>query len=197
MGIRFDKCDNLTIIENTIYKNRGCGMVTFNSNNLDIKSNKFIYSDYEGIVCETTNKSVISKNLFQSNDEFGVGFTTRCADNVVYHNDFINNNRDPTVPEGTTQGEDRADGLNNLWYNSALLEGNYWSDWLGEGTYQIDGSAYSEDLYPLSDPISGLEFDEGGELETDPTEEETSFGLLFILAILSTALIALKRRKRI
>ena len=195
MGIRFDWCDNLTIIENTIYKNRGCGMVTFNANNLDIRNNRFIYSDYEGIVCETTNSSVISKNLFKFNDEFGVGLTTRCADNIIYHNDFIYNNRDPTVPEGTSQGEDRASGLNNLWYNSALQEGNHWSDWIGEGTYQIDGSAYNEDLYPLSDPISGLEYEEGGELEDDPTDEETNYSLLFILAFLASAFVVFKRKR--
>ena len=39
MGVRFDRCDNLTIVGNTLYKNRGCGLVSFNSNYLNITGN--------------------------------------------------------------------------------------------------------------------------------------------------------------
>ena len=31
---------------------------------------------------------------------------------------------------------------------SLIQEGNYWSDWSGYGSYQIDGEANAADLYP-------------------------------------------------
>ena len=37
------------------------------------------------------------------------------------------------------------------YYKKGLLEGNYWDDWVS-GSYSIDGSTGSEDLYPLSSP---------------------------------------------
>ena len=127
---------------------------------------------------ETTQNSVIYKNLLEFNDEFGILITWSCTDNVFYHNDFIDNNQDPTVNVDMPQADDA--GENNLWYNSAILEGNYWSDYSGEGAYQISGSAGSYDLYPLRKPIIA----------------ETNYSLLFILALLSTSFVVIKRRNR-
>jgi len=70
---------------------------------------------------------------------YGLAFQNS-DNNVAYHNNFINCG-------ALTYGFD--DGTNNFWYNASLQEGNYWSNWVS-GTYAIDGSAGSMDLYPLS-----------------------------------------------
>ena len=195
MAIRLDECSDLTIIDNTCIKQRGLGLLAFNCDNLTLTGNTIVYSSYEAIYFETTTNSTVYMNLFQLNDEFGAGTTARGNDNVFYHNDFIDNNQDPSVPAGASQGEDK--GENNLWYHSTLLEGNYWSDWSGEGAYQIDGEADNSDLYPLSAPISGLVYEVPEDpTETDPTDEETPYSLFFILALLSTAFVLIKRRNR-
>lgn len=192
MGLRFDECNDLTIIENAFENNRGCGFVTFNSDNLYISENLIFYSDYKGITCETTTNSTFYKNLFKNNDEFGISLTSRCAGNIIYHNDFIENNQDPTVPEGTTQGDDRS-ANNNTWYNEALSEGNFWTDHLGE-TYLINGAANCCDLYPLEEPkiYDPATHDQNtDDIDTD----ETNYSLLFFLIIISTSFVLQKRRK--
>ena len=195
MAIRLDECSDLIIIDNTCIEQRGLGLLAFNSDNLTLTGNTIVYSGYEAIYFETTTNSTVYMNLFKLNDEFGAGTTARGNDNVFYHNDFIDNNQDPSVPAGASQGEDK--GENNLWYNSTLLEGNYWSDWSDEGAYQIDGDADNSDLYPLNEPISGLVYEESDIISTeDTTDEETNFSFLFILALLSTAFVLVKRRNR-
>jgi len=72
-----------------------------------------------------------------------------------------------------------------LWYDSATLEGNFWSDWSGIGSYSIDGSASSEDLYPLDEPV---------EYSTDETKIFFTFTLLILVVPL--ILIRLFSRKR-
>ena len=62
---------------------------------------------------------------------------------LLHHNSFIDNNL-----IGTSQAYDR--GANNLWYDAKKKKGNYWSDWNKTGSYSIDGSADSFDLYPLN-----------------------------------------------
>ncbi|MFW9925873.1 MAG: hypothetical protein ACFFDM_03785, partial [Candidatus Thorarchaeota archaeon] len=42
------------------------------------------------------------------------------------------------------------DGDENMWCEEVLQIGNYWSDYIGEGSYTIPGSAESVDLYPTS-----------------------------------------------
>jgi len=44
------------------------------------------------------------------------------------------------------------DGVGNIWYNSDLFKGNYWSNLGLNPTYEIDSLAESVDLYPLSSP---------------------------------------------
>ena len=63
--------------------------------------------------------------------------------NVFYHNSFIDN----TAVVGALQVEDN--GYNNTWYDVNTNEGNYYSDYIGFGSYPIPGTAYTEDPYPL------------------------------------------------
>lgn len=88
----------------------------------------------------------ISFNLFQNNTGAGVDLSGSSYFNI-HHNSFLFNNF-----ESSSQSTDN--GQDNLWFDSVLLEGNFWNDYNDTGYYQISGSANSTDLYPLEDAIS-------------------------------------------
>ncbi|MCE7749788.1 MAG: hypothetical protein GPJ51_15485 [Candidatus Heimdallarchaeota archaeon] len=99
-----------------------------------------------GILAEYTSYCSITYNTFESNPFWGVVLDLYSKNNSIHHNSFRNNNQ----YYGTAQAKD--DGQNNLWYDLSTLEGNYWEDYLGVGSYSIDGFAGTEDPYPLSEP---------------------------------------------
>ena len=107
--------------------------VTYNScyNNTDSFS---IGSDY----CLVTYNEVEETAIY--------GIEVLGNNNTIHHNNFIDN------AQGLSpQGLD--DGLDNVWIDTINLEGNFWDDWLGFGTYALNGTAGTEDLYPLSTPV--------------------------------------------
>jgi hypothetical protein len=79
-------------------------------------------------------------------DTLWYGLVVESNYNTIFYNSFINN-----FLEGKSQAKD--DGLKNVWYNETLQEGNYWSDWWGYFSYNIDGSAKSYDPYPSDLPF--------------------------------------------
>ena len=86
--------------------------------------------------------------------------TSSSKTNTIHHNNFVDNN-----PSGTSQAYDG--GTKNVWFDSQNLEGNYWSDWSGTGSYSIDGYGGTVDSYPLEEPAN-FEI-----LETTETTENT------------------------
>jgi len=159
---------NNAIIEDNTCENCGTGISSFRSNNTDILRNTcddnnegiMIYSqdcllednnlnhNFVGIMImgsqtlEVTGISVIS-NTVTSSMVYGIEFYSYTTNNVIHHNVFQDN-----ALGGTSQAYDV--GTNNIWYDTSTNQGNYWSDWSGSGSYSIDGSAGSEDPYPLS-----------------------------------------------
>lgn len=105
--------------------------------------------------------NVISENIVANND-FGINIT-QCNNNIIYHNNIINN---------TYQAFD--DSLNK-WDNDYPLGGNYWSDYsgvdlykgpnqdipgsdgIGDTNYSIDPD--SVDNYPLMKEFTSQDFD--------------------------------------
>jgi len=60
---------------------------------------------------------------------------------------------------GNCQAYDGVGG--NYWYDNTAQEGNYWSNWDGNGwgtpsAYPIAGSAGAYDMYPLGNPTPEL-----------------------------------------
>ncbi|MEM4161113.1 MAG: hypothetical protein QW531_03945, partial [Thermoplasmata archaeon] len=58
---------------------------------------------------------------------------------------------------GNSQAYDSVGG--NYWYDNTVNEGNYWSNWDGNGNgtanaYPIDGGAGASDWYPLGNPVA-------------------------------------------
>lgn len=129
-GLRLYDCYNSTINNNTIME-------------------AFVSSDLadggHGIFAVSSNCLYIN-NRFENNELYGIYLFSvydPCKNNTLFHNLFLNNNLN-----GNQQAAD--DGQDNIWYNVDIFQGNYWSDWNGTGSYLIDGTANSYDLYPLS-----------------------------------------------
>ncbi|TFG08714.1 hypothetical protein EU534_02630 [Candidatus Heimdallarchaeota archaeon] len=171
-----DQCSDITITSNVISgcPISGCGM--YACDNLTVYRNTFKDNVYKGITAASVYDSVFYENVFEANGEWGLEFTETSESNLVYHNNFIDN-----CPLFLAQARDSSG--NNIWYNEALLKGNYWNDFSGSGPYAIDGHEGCCDLYPLAEPMN---FDE------EP--DETSFTYLLITLLSLPIIYSIKRK---
>ena len=166
-GISIDFSSNLTFINNTCNNNNlgvfiGVSSITTLINNTCNNNNEYgIWLDYNsdnatlinntlnsnacGLLIWRCNYCFIGFNYFSENSDYAISISSLSENNTIHHNSFIDNN-----PGGTSQATD--DGSNNIWFDNITDEGNYWSDWIGVGDYDIDGSALVVDPYPLSSP---------------------------------------------
>ena len=168
-GITLTDSSSSTVANNTCNNNRNCGITLLHSGSSTVANNTCINNGYSGIILTDSSSStvtnnlcnnngyrgillegsdfcVVTYNLLKENRYYGVNLRDDTDNNLIHHNTFVDNNLG-----GGSQGYD--DGTNNVWYDSATQEGNYWSDWSGTGTYAIDGSAGAVDLYPLGVPV--------------------------------------------
>ena len=144
-GIRFGNSDYSTVANNTCNSNGYGGIALSYSDSLTVANNTCNNNDC-GISLRYSDFCVVTYNLLQENVGYGIRLYSSSDDNFIHHNIFVDNNLG-----GYSQARD--DCANNYWYDPETLEVNYWSDWLGIGSYYIDGEAYSIDLYPLGEPV--------------------------------------------
>ena len=167
-GIYLQNCYSAILINNTCRLNNICGLLLYASFGALITNNTCGNNNLNGIYLDASSNAQIIRNNFESNHRYGIelSISDYClisynailesnvhglylesgSDfNIIHHNTFYRNNLD-----GTSQASDN--GINNVFYDVGTNEGNYWSDW-HFGSYFIDGSAHSEDPYPLGQPI--------------------------------------------
>ncbi|MBA7542083.1 hypothetical protein ES705_34399 [subsurface metagenome] len=143
-GIYLRFSDSSNVVNNTCNNNnRGISLEYSDSSN--VVNNTCNNNNNRGISLWYSDFCVVTYNFLQENEGYGV-YLIYSDNTTIHHNTFVDNNLG-----GTSQALDA--GVNNTWYDSATLEGNYWSDWSGEGSYSIDGSANSVDLYPFGEPV--------------------------------------------
>ncbi|MBS3816279.1 MAG: right-handed parallel beta-helix repeat-containing protein, partial [Candidatus Thermoplasmatota archaeon] len=177
LGILLRYSDNNLVINNSAYEN-SYGIGFTNSQNNIIQGNNFSLNDY-GIYVYSSGENTILENTISSNSNYGLYFRSGTSNNLIYHNDILNN---------SIQAAD--DGTDNQWYNATLEEGNYWSDYngtdmdgdgVGETNYtKIDGSAGSNDTYPLTIPNNDHQepsLDEDNSPENGTTGDEYTFNI--------------------
>ena len=162
-GISISLSENSTIVNNTCSNNKHNGISLWKSPNSELKNNSCENNQLYGIHIQDSNNTNLSNNLciwnylgiFLSetyncnlifnklvlNVIYGISLNVLSGSNSVHHNYFVYHLM------GISQACD--DGVGNIWYDGVALEGNYWNNWSGIGTYAIDGSANSVDLYPL------------------------------------------------
>ena len=164
-GIYLEDSDNPTVTNNTCNNNgngihlynRGSTIINNTCNNNNYVGIKFQFASSSTVTNNTCNNNDrgiylyysafcdVTYNLIQANEGYGVYLRSNSHTNLIHHNTFVANNLG-----GTSQAFD--DCTDNIWNDTATLEGNYWSDWSGIGSYSIDGSASSSDLCPLDEP---------------------------------------------
>jgi parallel beta-helix repeat protein len=161
IGIVVMGSDNNKILENIITDNfRGLDITASENNTV---SGNYIADNTYGIALENINNT-INENTITNNSDIGIflngaGYNniignnitnnkrgivvSICYDNVIYHNNFVNN---------TNHVE--TDNSNGIWDNGE--EGNYWDNYtgldsdgdsLGDTPYIIDDN--NQDNYPL------------------------------------------------
>ena len=104
----------------------------------DINNNIFYAQFFEALMIGGSDNASITQNLFQSGG-YGIFLGPLTANCSIYHNTFDHCSA-------------FDEGINNVWYNPVIQEGNYWWDYIGTGNYTIDGSARSNDTFPLGTP---------------------------------------------
>ena len=167
-GIKVFNIFDSNITSNIMSQNKDQGIFIAFSENVGIKSNT-IENNEEGFYGKGVSNSEIFNNTVNSNRNIGMKlylfynnyitfnrilnnsnyglFLNVSDENLIHHNNFINNSLDELSQAYSSQSD------NNTWYDIQTLEGNYWSNWLGGGFYQIEGSFRSHDFYPLEEPV--------------------------------------------
>ncbi len=121
----------------------------------------------------------VTYNHIENTEDYGIEVLR--DNNTIHHNNFIGNSLGLS-PQGLD------DGLNNQWFDSDTLEGNHWDDWIGVGTYSLNGTAGAVDPYPLANPVNIILI-----------PEYETFSLLLILFTSSVILTfnIMKKRKKL
>ncbi|MHA1185541.1 MAG: right-handed parallel beta-helix repeat-containing protein [Candidatus Heimdallarchaeota archaeon] len=164
-GILTTNCENIVILNNSI-SNFNNGFYSKKSSEMFLENNTILYSieDYgiylteesnynhiinnticysttlDGIHLSESSDNEIAFNTLINNTDYGCNLQIDSLDNVIHHNNFLNNNHN------STQGF--AASIDNSWYDTSLNEGNYWSNWNNTGVYNLIG--VGEDPYPLN-----------------------------------------------
>ena len=138
-------CDNSTVIKNTCTANGRSGILLgpFLAS-LTVVNNTCAHNDENGIcLWWESNHNFVMWNLVSENRYYGIVLFEDSYNNRIHHNNFKGNGLNPQACDN---------GTNNQWYDVTILEGNYWSDYSGAGSYLIVGSAGASDPYPSLSP---------------------------------------------
>ena len=172
-GIRIDRCSNITVSSNICWENKDSGIWVYYGDFTNLlppiidnnicKNNKLgmrIWETYHATIvnntCESNGHGIlltdakyneIVGNILLRNTRYGVKIDSLLSSgNEIYSNYFVCNNLNGTE-DGTSQAYDESF---SDWYDEDTNTGNYWTDYQGEGEYQIDGERERTDPYPMS-----------------------------------------------
>lgn len=177
-----------TILENNTISGFMQGIHVNEADYTTIKGNIIHLSYYQGINIRYSGFNTITDNDIRDSNQHGLALVgSSSMYNIIYGNIFVNNSNEPTyeidggvvIGDTSSQGYDGAS--NNQWYDSVHQKGNSWDDYDGEGTYSIDGSAGSEDLYP--------------ERYITQTAGNNSITIVTLITIIGLTALTIRRRK--
>jgi len=168
-----DSYDNI-IIENTVTNNSYIGVSLVDSHNNIIFRNIIYTNLYVAIFLGYSSVNTILKNIVKYNN-YGLWAAYSSNNNMIYYNNFIDNE------------QNAYDECTNTWYNEALRQGNYWSDFdePDEGAYDnnLDGivddpynipGGNNQDMYPLVNPLIPII----GDVDDDGDVDQSDLGIL-------------------
>jgi parallel beta-helix repeat protein len=153
-GIMLETC-NGSIIRDNILSADSTGIWLYHSDNNTVSDN-FASGGYYGILlCGHSSENIVIRNTMKDNV---VGIALTGWDNLIYHNNFVNNQNQTKMIESH----------NNTWDND--FDGNYWSNYNGTDTNQdgIGDTPYlidvnNQDNYPLMGMFSQFQVSKNGE----------------------------------
>ncbi len=190
IGIGLSYSANSTVFNNTC-NNDWRGIWFYHTSSSTVSNNTCINNNFEGISLSSSDFCVVTYNLLQENEGYGIYIESSSDNNHIHHNTFVDN-----YLVGTSQAYD--DGNNNIWCDVITNEGNFWSDWSGTGYYYIDGSAGAFDLYPLDEVIDHTTT-EHTSIESTTDENPLNFTLtllILVVPLLLTRIISKKTKKK-
>ncbi|MCX8173105.1 MAG: right-handed parallel beta-helix repeat-containing protein [Thermoplasmata archaeon] len=158
-GVSLFEASNWNEIKNnTIKLNTFSGITFTDANNNTVVNNNISQNTLYGIHLYASKDNNISANSFYRNAEEAVYLTAGSTRNTLVRNYFIENNGAGRGVVGPCQAYDEVGG--NYWYDNGAQEGNYWSNWDGNGwgtasAYPIDGGAGASDWYPIPELSAG------------------------------------------
>ena len=136
------------VLKNNIANSSDYGIYLYSSSGCNITANIVDSNEY-GIRLESTStNNNITENNIVNNTKYGM-YLYYSGDNEIYHNNFINNNKQAYDHHGF-----------NKWDKGPVIGGNYWSDHVCHGNpsngtepyTKIDTDAGAVDHYPFEDP---------------------------------------------
>jgi len=185
IGLYIDHGLYINVHDNDFFYNTFDGCTSQYVDNSSFVENRMVFNEYNGMQLAYSKFNVLILNLFQENVEYGLKLGAS-EDNIIHHNTFHDNNLLGSINGMTTgyaQGFDSK--TTNLWYDTSVNEGNWWSDWSGTGSYVLDGGfiLYNEDLYPLGGP-------------TVPIVSEFVTNFIFVLPMILIPIILISYKKK-
>jgi parallel beta-helix repeat protein len=142
-GIELERASDNRIVGNEVINNNQGIWIRYSSNNTI--SNNTISNNFQGLTLETSYDTVENNNI-TNNTEYGIKLSW--AFNTVSKNTFANNSQGVLVLSSYNNFHDNVFLYNseqvhlgfkpifNSWDNGEI--GNYWSDYNGQGYYNID-----------------------------------------------------------
>jgi parallel beta-helix repeat protein len=157
-GVALDSSLYNNITNNRINNNNHGLFLFLFSNNNTIENNSISTNSQNGTyISDSQNNTFLNNDV--SNNGYGFYLDPGSLNNSIFHNNIIGN---------TEQAFDSAP-VNNSWHHLGILEGNFWSDYLGlddgsgGGKHAISGDGIGDtliphptsdyDLYPLMDTV--------------------------------------------
>jgi len=144
-GIYLESSANNTVSHNTASHNALYGIHSVDSNNNTIDHDVISANLWDGISFNrTSNHNVVSNNTISGNGDYGIRLVDESVGNLLYHNNIKYN----------TKGAFDTHPKDNDWHHPIMLEGNYWSDYVGvddgsgTGKHAIAGDWIGDTLIP-------------------------------------------------
>ncbi len=137
-GVHFHKLFRCTIADNAVSSCNGHGMHLDEVLDSSVFGNSITLNGAYGLSAYAINSSFVNNTVTENH---GYGIDLEGSGNTL-HGNIISGN-------GVVNARDR--GSNNTWDDSVSV-GNAWGDYIGFGSYAIEGEAGSIDRYPSTVP---------------------------------------------
>ena len=141
-GIDIIRSDNNHIMKNDFYNSGIYAINLWNANKNIIEKNNVNNNIDTGIYISSSSNNTIKENTLQNNSKYGIALLLGSNNNIIYYNNFINNNIQST------------DECINIWHNITTKKGNYWSEYESRYNDAVEQNGTWSIPYNISDGIN-------------------------------------------